>query len=117
MAWSYSVRLRDFHDAPREPGIYEIGFTRNNIFNFLYVGKAETNIYDRLKAHYTGTSKGSKKVNDYLIKMERDNLWCHWMRVSDPGYMEANLQNQFGIRDDGLYRFNDRLEKTKKKRR
>ena len=117
MAWSYSVRLRDFHVAPREPGIYEIGFTRNNIFNSLYVGKAETTIYDRLKAHYNRTSKGSKNIGDHLRKRDRDHLWCHWMRLSDPGSMEANLQNRFGIRKDGLYRFNDRLEKPKKKQR
>jgi excinuclease UvrABC nuclease subunit len=59
MAWSYSIRLRDYFDVPREPGIYEIGFIKNNIFNPLYVGKAENSIYDRLKKHYL--EKGKKK--------------------------------------------------------
>ena len=109
MAWSSSIRLRDYHSSPREPGIYEIGFTRNNIFNPLYVGKAErTNIYDRLKSHYTGT--GNKNVKEYLLTIQRDNLWCHWMKVSDPGYIEANLLNRFGIGDKGLYKFNLKRE-------
>lgn len=89
MAWSHAVRLRDYHIAPREPGVYEVGFVRNNLFNCLYVGKADRSIYDRLKAHFTG--EGNKNIKDYLLSRERDNLWCHWMRVSDPGYTEANL--------------------------
>ncbi len=44
MAWSYAIRLRDFMDVPREPGIYEIGFVKNNFFYPKYVGKAEKSI-------------------------------------------------------------------------
>lgn len=109
MGWSYSVRLRDFDMAPREPGIYEIGFIRMNVFNPVYVGKADNSIHERLSRHYRG--RGSREVKDYLLVRERDNLWCHWMQVSDPGYTEANLLNRFRIgRDGGLYRYNLRYE-------
>jgi len=113
MAWSHAIRLRDFgsfREGLQKKGIYEIGFARNNIFNPLYIGKA-TIIYDRLKAHYTG--KGNKDIWDYLVKMERDNLWCHWMGVSDPGYSEANLLNRFKIGKKELYKFNKRIEKKR----
>ncbi|MDG4550765.1 MAG: hypothetical protein P9F19_15830 [Candidatus Contendobacter sp.] len=109
MAWSKEIRLRNYHSAPKESGIYEVGFVRNNIFNPVYVGKAvRLTIFARLQSHYEG--RGNKNIKDYLITRKRDNLWCHWMRVTDPSYMESNLLNRFGIRDDGLYKFNDRLE-------
>ncbi|MFO1419619.1 MAG: hypothetical protein U1F59_01410 [Candidatus Competibacteraceae bacterium] len=108
MAWSNAIRLRDYFAAPREPGVYEIGFVRNNIFNCVYVGKAGTSIYDRLQKHYN--LRGNNNIKEYLMNRERDNLWCHWMRVADPGYMEANLLNRFGIGDQGVYKFNNRLE-------
>ncbi|MHC1742350.1 MAG: hypothetical protein AB9873_04870 [Syntrophobacteraceae bacterium] len=110
MAWSYAVRLRDFDLAPREPGVYEIGFTRSNIFNPIYVGKADNSIHERLSKHYSG--EGNKGVQDYLMVRERDNLWCHWMRVSDPGFTEANLLEKFRIgKDNGLYLMNRRYER------
>ena len=113
MAWSNSVRLRDYYSAPDARGVYEIGFLRDGIFNPLYVGKADSSVYDRLKRHYEG--RGNQHVMSYLVTRERDNLWCHWMGVQDPGYTEANLMNNFGIGDDGVYKFNCRLE-TKKPR-
>ncbi len=79
MAWSHAIRLRDYAaaPAPQAPGVYEIGFVRNHIFNGLYVGKA-LSIYGRLQAHYTGA--GNQGVRDYRLRQKRDHLWCHWMQ-------------------------------------
>jgi len=115
MAWSYSYRMRDFVYAPREPGVYEIGFIRNDLFNAQYCGKADVSIYNRLKNHYLG--KGNKGVQEYLLVRERDNLWFHWMQVSDPCYTEASLLNTFGIGKGGLYKYNNRYELTPLKSR
>ena len=109
--WSDSVRLRDYYYAPRGPGVYEVGFVRNAIFNPVYVGKADpgSSIFRRLCAHYGGY--GNKTIRQYLLERERDNLWCHWIEVSDPGYTEASLLHRFRIgKDGGLYIFNDKYE-------
>lgn len=108
MAWSHAIRLRDYAaaPAPQAPGVYEIGFVRNNVFNGLYVGKA-TSIYGRLQKHYTG--RGNQGVQDYRLRRERDHLWCHWMQVANPALTEANLLQRLGIGAEG-YLFNKRLE-------
>lgn len=114
MRWSNAVRLKDYYRSPRQPGVYEIGFTRDDIFNPVYIGMSEkTTIYERLKAHYNGT--GNKDVQSYLLIRERDNLWCHWILASEPASTEANLLARFGISKNGFYRFNKRLEKQKGK--
>ncbi len=64
MAWSYAVRLRDYHAAPPEPGVYEIGFTRGGIFSPIYVGKAEESVRKRLSAHYRQI--GNRPIAGYL---------------------------------------------------
>jgi len=109
MAWSYAVRLKDYDSAPSKPGVYEVGFIRNNVFNALYAGKSDKSIYERLKSHYCGT--GNKNIEKYLLEHSRDNLWCHWMKVSDPSFTEGNLLNDYGIKKDGLYKYNKKLEK------
>ncbi len=103
--WSDSVRLRDYDAAPDEPGIYEIGFIRSNVFNPKYIGRArglQTTIRSRLRAHYKGI--GSREVDRYLKGGVRDHLWVHWIRVRDPGFSEAFLLNRFE------YDWNKRIE-------
>lgn len=103
--WSFAVRLRDYYAAPRAPGIYEVGFIRSNIFSPKYIGRAvgpSTTIYSRLSCHYRGL--GNEEIDSYLKAAIRDNLWTHWIEISDPAYSEALLLNRFS------YDWNKRLE-------
>ena len=109
--WSDSVRLKDYHLASKAPGVYEVGFIRNGIFNPVYVGKADagSSIFRRLSAHYRGY--GNKNIRQYLYERERDNLWCHWIEALDPSYTEALLLDRFEIgKHGGSYKFNNKYE-------
>ena len=100
--WSNPIRLKDYVDAPDEPGVYEIGFFRSETFNPMYLGMSEVSIRDRLSAHYNG--EGNEEVDNYLTEAERDNLYCRWSKVKDPRCKEADLLRS------GKYEWNKRIE-------
>eukprot|EP00731_Ephydatia_muelleri_P022112 Em0014g703a len=103
--WSNPIRLKDYDDAPDEPGVYEIGFFRSESFNPMYLGMSEKSICNRLSAHYRGD--GNEEVDHYITEAERDNLYCRWSRVEAPRCKEAKLLRQ---REHGKYEWNKRNE-------
>jgi hypothetical protein len=109
MAWSDARRLKDYFDAPNRAGVYEIGFVHGGLFRALYLGMADDSIRTRLSSHYNGS--GNQQVKEYYLKSEKDNLYCHWMQVSDPGATEARMLARLKIgKDGGLYSYNNKYE-------
>lgn len=109
--WSDAIKL-DQYDLWKEqtnaPGVYEIGFARNEVFSAKYLGKSSTSIYDRLKKHWNEI--GSASIAEYYSGRKRDLLYFHYIRTLNYDAMEANLLNRYGIGKDGLYEFNRKLE-------
>ena len=101
--WSDPIRLKDYRNAPDEPGVYEIGFFRSGTFNPMYLRMSEVSIRDRLSAHYNG--EGNEEVDNYITEAERDNLYCRWRRVEAPRCNEDQLRQR-----DGRYDWNRRNE-------
>lgn len=100
MRWSNPIPLSDYDDAPREQGVYEIGFG-NASFDAKYLGRAmggSSTIRSRLSAHYN--LKGNKHIN----QGNRKGLTVRWIRVSHPDCTEARLLKK---RD---YPWNERME-------
>ncbi|NOT11205.1 MAG: hypothetical protein HOP23_05135 [Methylococcaceae bacterium] len=91
------------------PGVYEIGFVRNGVFNPKYIGKASFRIYDRIKKHYNEV--GSLIVASYYDERIRDNLYFHVMITENYDSIERNLLRRFKIgKEGGLYEWNQKYE-------
>lgn len=124
MRWS-QPRHFDYNSintyAPREAGVYEIGFYREETnsngvvsrkFTPLYLGRAlgrTTTIRSRLLNHFDGT--GNSDIAEYRDTRERSHLYFRYMRSSNPARTEASLLDRCGIGNDGTYKWNKRYER------
>jgi len=109
--WSDSFPLKQYVlqiSGLQVPGVYEIGAVRSGVFYPRYIGMSRRSIYRRLYCHYNGI--GSRLIAEYQQERERDNLWVHAIRTSDPVAMEARLIGRFGIRAGSMYVWNRRFE-------
>ncbi len=97
--------------APREAGVYQIGFYRSGNFTPSYLGRAlgnKTSIHSRLLNHLRGN--GNAYIAEYQDTRLRNHLYFRYMRSFNPAQTEASLLNRFGIGEDGLFEWNQRLE-------
>ena len=119
--WSHAIQLKQYHHWGSElkhPGVYEIGFVVNGVFNPKYIGKASQSIFNRLKRHWGEV--GSKKVAEYYQQKksyeQRDKLYFHFIVTENYDAMEANLLHRFEIgRHGGQYEWNLRYEPRRTK--
>ena len=83
--WSHVMLLKDYADAPNEPGIYEIGFwVEPEFFVPRYIGRARgrldkqqlpgTSIRSRLSAHARG--RGNKPIERALASFKNIEDHC-----------------------------------------
>lgn len=107
-SWSEPKRLKNYENAPKEKGIYEIGTYKNKKFNAKYVGRSKKNMRSRLSKHYNG--RGNKGVAVYYeVHGERDNLYFRTKQVSDPKKAEAARLQKRSVSKGG-YKWNLRIE-------
>lgn len=88
-------------------GLYEIGEVDGSIFTPYYLGVSSVSIYRRLGAHYRG------RGNSYLAKdIEQKGIefWFKYVTIDDALGREAKLLHDYGIGEDGMYRYNKRIE-------
>ena len=118
-SWTSELPLGLYSAAPDEPGVYEIGFLRSDVFTPKYLGMSTASVYDRLYSHYSG--RGNKHIMEYYYDVkrvwmyayrERDNLYFHYQRLQTgaAARREYNLLIRLGIGPDGYYEWNRKME-------
>ena len=107
MQWSDPSPLSNFASAPREHGVYEIGFLRKNVFKPKYMGRASGKhsfLRGRLAKHFKG--QGNREVRKYLEKAERNNLYFRYKQMPPDAACIFEAQEQLAVR----FEWNDRTE-------
>ena len=111
--WSDVMKLDRFEQHAAELnhfGCYIIGHYRDGFFYPKYVGRGE-NIYDRIK-----TYMDPKRCHNHhiLAKLSaaRHNLWFQIHRTSRYRGLEARQQAIHGIGAEGVYQWNQRVERS-----
>lgn len=114
--WSCAYALKDYHlhdNLKGARGIYQIGVVHGKTFEPLYLGASSGvrygSIYNRLKAHYKG--RGNSHIANDREKRTK-TFWFQYLIVDDAWGQEADLLEEYGIGEAGVYLYNKRMEST-----
>ncbi|MCB2077489.1 MAG: GIY-YIG nuclease family protein [Novosphingobium sp.] len=113
MRWSDGMKLSEYEDWRTYldyAGVYEIGPWRGDYFTPKYIGEA-SNLYRRMKDYNTpGNIKDNRQIVSTL-ENNRHALWFRVIRTQDHLGLEARMQDRHGVRADGVYEWNTRVER------
>lgn len=110
--WSDLMKLSEYEQfrnfIEHRSGCYQIGHARGSFFYPKYIGRAH-NIWSRIKTYMNEERCHNPHIAARLY-MERHTLWFRVLRTDRFKGLEARQLDTWGVRDEGIYEWNQRYE-------
>ncbi len=112
--WSDAMKLNQYEKfryfLDGFSGCYEIGHLRSGEFMPKYIGRGE-NVWTRIKTYMDPIRCHNSHIAQRLT-LERHNLWFRVIRTARFHGLEARHQSRHGVGEEGLYEWNQRIERS-----